>query len=151
MDNIDLSPHLIDILRIWFGSKNLMFKILSANKFENKSLDHVVILSNSKKFRIEIEMTMCMWKNHHTTDILGSKGSAHINSLCKWGPTSFILRKRKLPAGIPYEKKKTLTMKDPTWNLEHNYFFNLINKRTKTNFKNDIFIFKILKKMDKKL
>ena len=40
-------------------------------------------------------------------------------------------------------------MKDPTWKLEHNYFFNLIKKKTKTNFENDIWIFKELKKMEK--
>ena len=147
----DLAPHLMDIVRIWFGGKKFNFKIASSNKFENKSLDHVVILFSSKKFRIEIEMTMCMWKNHHTTDLLGSRGSAHITSLCKWGPTNFILRKRKLPSGIPLEKNKSLITKDPTWKLEHNHFFKLIKKKVKTNFENDIWIFKILKKMEKKI
>jgi scyllo-inositol 2-dehydrogenase (NADP+) len=147
----DLAPHLLDIVRIWFGNKRFKFKIVSSNKFENHSLDHVVILCSSKIFRIEIEMTMCMWKNHHTTDIIGSKGSAHISSLCKWGPTNFTLRKRKLPSGIPIEKNKTLITKDPTWKLEHNHFFKLIKKKVKTNFENDIWIFKILKKMEKKL
>lgn len=145
----DLGPHLLDIISIWFGNKKFKFKIVSSNCFENKSLDHVVILCVNKAFRIEIEMTMCMWKNHHATDIIGSKGSAHISSLCKWGPTSFFLRKRRLPSGIPLEKIKTLIMKDPTWKLEHNYFFNLIKKKTKTNFENDIWIFKELKKMEK--
>ena len=147
----DLAPHLMDIVRIWFGGKKFNFKILSANKFENNSLDHVVILFNSKNFRIEIEMTMCMWKNHHTTDILGSKGSAHITSLCKWGPTTFTLRKRKLPSGVPIEKNIKLISKDPTWKLEHDHFFKLIKNKTKTNFENDIWIFKLLKKMEKKI
>ena len=147
----DLAPHLMDIVRIWFGNKKFNFKIVSSNKFENKSLDHVVILFSSKTFRVEIEMTMCMWKNHHTTDLLGSKGSAHITSLCKWGPTNFTLRKRKLPSGIPFEKNKTLISKDPTWKLEHDHFFKLIKKKVKTNFENDIWIFKILKNMEKKI
>lgn len=146
----DLAPHLIDIVRIWFDGKKFNFKIASSNKFENKSLDHVVILFSSKNFRIEIEMTICMWKNHHTTDLLGSKGSAHISSLCKWGPTNFTLRKRKLPSGTPSEKNKTLIMKDPTWKLEHNHFFKLIRNKTKTNFENDIWIFKTLKQIEKK-
>ena len=147
----DLAPHLLDIIRIWFGTKQFDFKVISSNKFENKSLDHVVILCDSNNFRIEIEMTMCMWKNHHTSDLIGSKGSAHITSLCKWGPTSFTTRKRILPSGFPIEKTKTLIMKDPTWRAEHDHFFKLLKKKTKTNFKNDIWIFKTLKKMEKKL
>ena len=147
----DLAPHLLDITRIWFGGKKFKFKIISSNKFENRSLDHVVILCNKNNFRIEIEMTMCMWKNHHTSDLIGSKGSAHISSLCKWGPTSFTVRRRIFPSGLPKEKIKTLIMKDPTWKLEHDHFFKLIKKKTKTSFKNDIWIFKVLKKMEKKI
>ncbi len=96
-------------------------------------------------------MTMCMWKNHHTSDLIGSKGSAHISSLCKWGPTTLTVRRRVFPSGSPKEKIKTLIMKDPTWKLEHDYFFKLIKKKTKTSFKNDIWIFKILKKIEKKI
>ncbi len=147
----DLGPHLLDLVRIWFGSKKFTFKIVSSNNFENKSLDHVVILCISKTFRIEIEITVCMWKNHHTTDIIASKGSAHISSLCKWGPTSFCFRKRKLPSGNPAEKTKTLIMKDPTWQIEHDHFFRLIKNKTKTNFDNDIWIFKTLKKLEKQI
>ena len=29
------------------------------------------------------------WRNHFTCDVLAEKGSAHIESLCKWGPTTF--------------------------------------------------------------
>ena len=35
-------------------------------------------------------------------------------------------------------------MKDPTWNLEHKHFFDLI-KRKKTNLSHDIWIYKELK------
>ena len=54
-----------------------------------------------KIFRIELEMTMLMWKNHFTSIILAENGTAHISSLCKWGPTKFIVRERVLPSGIP--------------------------------------------------
>ena len=147
----DLGPHLLDLVNIWFNDKKIKFKVVTVNKFENKSLDHAVIAFFRKNFRIEIEMTMCMWRNHHTTDVLGSKGSAHITSLCKWGPTTFYLRKRKFPSGAPSEKVKTLTIKDPTWKQEHNYFIKLIKNKAKTNFKNDIWIFKIIKKIQKNL
>ena len=147
----DLAPHLLNILETWFKDNKFKFNIISSNKFENKSLDHVVILSKSKEIRIELEMTMCMWKNHLTCDIIGRKGSIHINSLCKWGPSTLTLRKRKFPSGTPHETNKVLKMKDPTWNLEHKYFFNLIKKRKKTNFSNDIRIFKEIKRMEKQI
>ena len=42
-------------------------------------------------------------------------------------------------------------MKDPTWQIEHDYFFRLIKNKTKTNFDNDIWIFKTLKKLEKQI
>ena len=34
-----------------------------------------------------------------------NKGSLHLNSLCKWGPSVLKLRKRVFPSGKPIEKK----------------------------------------------
>ena len=38
-------------------------------------------------------MSLCMWKNTFNFDLVGSKGSVHITSLCKWDKTVLILRK----------------------------------------------------------
>jgi len=66
-----------------------------------------------------------------------------MNNLCKWDNSILTYRKRKLPSGKPkeyiYEHKKG----DPTWSLEHDYLFN-INKKNKTNYKNDIKIKKYI-------
>ena len=73
----DLGSHLIDTTKFFFNTlttKN--WTIVDKHKFENKSLDHCVILYNSRKLRIELEMTMLMWKNHFTCDILAEKGTA---------------------------------------------------------------------------
>ena len=67
------------------------------------------------------------------------------NFSCKWGPTTFTFRKRKLPSGVPKEKNIKLISKDPTWKIEHDHFFKLIKNKTKTNFENDIWIYKLLK------
>ena len=37
-------------------------------------------------------MTLLSWRNHFTCDIFAENGSAHIESLCKWGPSTFTLR-----------------------------------------------------------
>ena len=55
-------------------------------------------------------------------DILAENGSVHIESLCKWGPSVFVNRKRVKPSGRPAEKTKTIIMDDPTWKNELNYF-----------------------------
>ena len=119
--------------------------MISNNKFENKSIDHAVIVSNQKNFRIELEATYCMWKNTFSCDILGSKGSLHIDGLCKWGPSMLKERYRTFPSGRPKEIVKILKKKDPTWKLEYNFFKKNIKKKSLTNLKNDLKIFSILK------
>ena len=111
----DLSPHLIDLCYFWFGYKNVKnFSLVTSLSHENNSPDHVVINSNFNRFYIQLEMTLCMWKNHFSCDLIGEKGSAHISSLCKWGPSTLTIRKRKIPSGVPKEKKYTLIK---TYNL----------------------------------
>ena len=86
-----------------------------------------------------------MWKNTLRCDIIGTKGSLHLNSLCKWGPSVLKLRKRVFPSGKPIEKKFIIKKKDPTWKLEHNYFFKLIKSKKISNLSNDIYINNIFK------
>jgi len=131
----DLGSHLLDTCNFWFGnnSNNDNWQMVSSNNFENVALDHAVILNQSNHLRIELEMTMLMWKNHFTCDILAEKGSAHIVSLCKWGPSKLIIRKRTLPSGIPKENQSILIQDDPTWKLEYEFFKNLINKKQNIN------------------
>ena len=73
-------------------------------------------------------MTLCMWRNHFTCDILAEKGTAHIESLCKWGPSKFTHRIRILPSGRPPEKQISIVEPDPTWALEYNYYKNLVHQ-----------------------
>jgi len=86
------------------------------------------------KARIELEMTLLMWRNHFTCDILAEKGSAHIESLCKWGPSTFVHRTRVLPSGRPPEEAVTLTQEDPTWALEYAAFKERIAAGAKTGY-----------------
>jgi hypothetical protein len=92
-------------------------------------------------------MTLLMWKNHFTADIIAKNGSAHISSLCKWGPSKFTVRKRTLPSGLPDEKITVLTKQDPTWKLEYDWFIKSCQNPKKFNFgniTNDIWINEIL-------
>lgn len=118
----DLGSHLLDTVDFWFDDRPTGFDVVSSNRFENRSPDHVVLVNETGRPRLEFEMTLLMWRNHFTCDILGEKGTAHIESLCKWGPSTFRLRTRVLPSGRPPETSDTLVGPDPTWAAEYVHF-----------------------------
>ncbi len=125
----DIGSHLLDIV-FWFFDlkKNILFRKMIYKKFENNSYDYSYIASNLNKTQINLEMTYCMWKNSFKLDIVGNLGSIHMDCLCKWGPSKLILRKRVKPSGVPKSKVYEISMKDPTWKREHEYFKRLTNR-----------------------
>ena len=147
----DLGSHLLDTCNFWFGTRRNDFLLTAANRFENSAPDHVVIASESASPRIELEMTLCMWRNHFTCDILAENGSAHISSLCKWGPATFIHRERILPSGHPPEFQETLIKEDPTWALEYDYFKNQVKTGAATDLSNDKWVQETLESLAKQI
>jgi len=142
---LDIGSHLLDTLIFWFGDKKIDIKYSNNFCFENLSPDHAILTGNIDNIFIELEVSLLSWKNDFTCDVIGDKGSAHISSLCKWGPSKFITRKRVLPAGKPDENISTLIQADPTWEHEYIYFKKLIKNKVATNLSSDIKIFNILK------
>lgn len=138
----DLGSHLLDTVLYWFGTPSEKFEIFSANRFENRSFDHFSFGSNGKPV-VQLEMTLLNWRNHFYADVFAEKGSAHIQSLCKWGPSTFTLRDRKLPSGRPDEQSVTLVQPDPTWQLEYEHFKKLC-KTGESNIENDLWINSVL-------
>ncbi len=141
----DIGSHLIDICLFIFDGKIKKMKLSSANKFENNSYDHSIINLNLKNLHIQLEMTLCSWENTFNFDLIGSKGSLHMRSLCKWSNSSLIIKKRKYPSGKPKIKKIVFKKGDPTWKLDHKYFSKIMKKNsTISNLKKDQFINKKL-------
>ncbi len=136
----DLGSHLLDTCRFWFGDLDDRFDIAAVNCFENRSPDHVVIGNEHGSRRIELEMTLLSWRNHFTCDIFAQNGSAHIDSLCKWGPATFTKRTRVLPSGRPPEQACTLTQDDPTWKAEYEHFKRLCETKATTDLSNDLWL-----------
>ena len=134
----DLGSHLLDTVLFWLGKPVSGLRIHSANRFENRAFDHVAFGSNGDPV-LECEATLLSWRNHHYTDVFAEKGSAHIESLCKWGPSTFTVRERQLPSGRPKEEAVTLVQPDPTWTAEYAYFKRLC-ERGESNLDNDIWI-----------
>ena len=143
----DLGSHLLDTCRFWFGEIDDGFAPLAVNSFENRAPDHVVVASERGSPRIELEMTLLMWRNHFTCDILAERGSAHIESLCKWGPASFVHRRRVLPSGRPPEERVTLIEDDPTWALEYAHFQRLCEERAPADLGNDLWLQRTLRRL----
>jgi len=134
----DLGSHLLDTVNYWFGHHFHDFEIYTANRFENKSFDHITFGSNVD-ILLQFELSLLSWRNHFYADIFAEKGSAHISSLCKWGPSTFVVRDRKVPSGRPDEESVILTQSDPTWSLEYEHFKNLCRSGV-SNLENDIWI-----------
>tara|TARA_B100001250_G_C19815668_1_gene798191 strand:+ start:1518 stop:2420 length:903 start_codon:yes stop_codon:yes gene_type:complete len=143
----DLFPHMIDMLIFWFGPRIINSKLMLKNKFENKSSDYASAIIKYKNFFSIIEGSYCMWKNSFTCEIVGEKGSIHMNDFCKWGTSLLEIRKRVLPSGRPKIKKYIEKKPDPTWLKEHNFFLNCINKKTKVDLHRDHLISKIINEL----
>ena len=136
----DLGSHLLDLCLYWFGEKITSLKIIELNKFENKAPDHAVITLEINNIKIELEMSLCMWKNTFACNVIASRGSAHLNSLCKWSKSTYCYRKRKFPSGQPYEKEISFKQGDHTWKVEYQFFKNLIKRKIRANFKRDLIL-----------
>jgi scyllo-inositol 2-dehydrogenase (NADP+) len=138
----DIGSHLLDMLLFLFGRPERDFEIWSFDAFENRACDHVLFGSRGTPV-VELEATLLSWRNTFTLDVYGDLGSAHINCLCKWGPSTLAVRKRVFPSGRPEEEVRTLESADPTWALEHDYFLKLC-RTAGTNIENDIWINSVL-------
>ena len=143
----DLGSHLLDTCRFWFGEIADSFDFVGVHRFENRAPDHVVISRERQLPRIELEMTLLMWRNHFTCDVLAERGTAHIRSLCKWGPSSFTKRTRVLPSGRPPEETVTLVQDDPTWALEYAHFKALCRSGAPADLATDRWLHRVLARL----
>lgn len=135
----DLGSHLLDMAIFLFGKDDLgAFEPWSFNCFENRSFDHVFFGSRGRLV-LEMEATLLSWRNTFSLDVFGELGTAHVNCLCKWGPSTFTARRRVLPSGKPDQDMITIECADPTWVIEYEHFKRLCQKRA-TNLDNDIWI-----------
>lgn len=148
----DLGSHLLNTILFWIGiPENAKFTIHSSHSFENQAPDHVAFgLSTNSELDLQMDVSLLSWRNHFSADIFAEKGSAHIISLCKWGPSKLIYRERKLPSGRPDEKATTLINADPTWALEYEYFKRLCSYGG-NNLDNDIWINDVLNDLTKQI
>jgi scyllo-inositol 2-dehydrogenase (NADP+) len=134
----DLGSHLLDLVLFLFGKPREPLKLWSAHSFENRALDHIAFGAEGQP-AWQLEMTLLSWRNTFSADVFAERGTAHIDCLCKWGPSTFTVRRRILPSGKPTEERHTLECPDPTWVAEYAHFEKLCATGG-TNIENDIWI-----------
>lgn len=138
----DLGSHLLDLTLFLFGQTSGKFEPWSCNRFENCAFDHVLLGYTGKPVLV-LEGSLLSWRNTFTLDVFAELGSAHIHGLCKWGPSTFIVRERVFPSGKPDEKVQTIEGPDPTWAAEYQHFKELCRVGG-TNIENDLWINSVL-------
>lgn len=147
----DLGSHLLDTLSFWFGASAVAdYRIELSSCHENQAPDHVIFSNIKTNPQVQCEMMLLSWRNHFVCDLFAEHGSAHIRSLCKWGPTTFTHRTRVLPSGKPPEQSVTLVQDDPTWQLEYAYFKQACLTKQQTDLTNDVWIHKVLQNLARK-
>jgi predicted dehydrogenase len=141
----DLGSHMLDMAHFLFGPHSEGGELWSADRFENKAPDHVLFGYRGERV-LEMEATLLSWRNSFRLDLFAELGSAHIDSLCKWGPSTLTVRKRILPSGRPEETVEVLEQPDPTWALEYRHFLELC-RTGKSNLENDIWIYEKIREL----
>lgn len=134
----DLGSHLLDMILFLFGDVQGPCRVWRADRFENRAFDHFLFGFHGS-LPIDCEVSMLSYRNSFHCDVYGELGSAHIECLCKWGPSVLTLRKRVFPSGRPDEESSTLISADPTWGIEYNHFRRLCESPS-NNLANDLWI-----------
>lgn len=125
----EIGSHLLNLTQFLFSKPFHNVDLISSACFENETPDHIVFNINNRDIVVECEATYCSWQNTFTLDILGSEGSLHVNSFCKWGKSELEWRKRVYPSGVPETKTLSWSMPDPTWDEEYNFFRSICRNR----------------------
>lgn len=117
----DLGAHLLDLVLYFWGERADKVALWSATRLENKAFDHAAF-GFAADPPIQMEVSLVSWRNAFTIDVFGERGSLHISSLCKWGPSTLTRRTRVLPSGVPEETRRTTRRKDRSWAEEYAHF-----------------------------
>ena len=136
----DLASHMLDLCLFFFGRPAGAPQVWMTQRYENAAFDYFLMGFPESSPVITLEGTLLSWRNTFGLDLIGEKGSIHVVGLCKWGPTSLIVRSRVLPSGRPQEDVDTLEQQDPTWAIEYVHFRTLCATGHTTNIDNDLWI-----------
>ena len=118
----DLASHMLDLCAFFFGRPRGEAKVWMTQRYENAAPDYFLLGYPDSVPVLKLEGTLLSWRNTFGLDLIGEHGSIHVAGLCKWGPSSLVVRGRVLPSGKPDEEVHTLEQRDPTWAIEYEHF-----------------------------
>jgi hypothetical protein len=122
-----------------------------SQRYENAACDYFLLGFPDAAPVLKFEGTLLSWRNTFGLDLIGERGSIHVVGLCKWGPSSLVVRGRVLPSGKPDEEVHTLEQRDPTWAIEYADFRDRCARGAGTNIDNDIWINGVLNQLGRTL
>lgn len=141
----DLGSHLLDIARFLFGAPAGTWELWSSHAFENRAFDHALFGTRGMPSMI-FEASLVSWRNTFRFEVVGERGSAHVEGLCKWGPSTLTICRRVLPSGRPQEEVQRIEGPDRSWALEYEYFTQLC-RTGGTNLETDLWINRTLREL----
>ena len=123
----DLGSHLFDLTDFLLDARPQRIEPWACDRFENQAYDHVLLGARTQP-ALQYEMSLLSWRNSFHAEITAEKGSAQVHCLCKWGPSSLVVRRRIFPSGKPTEEVQTVEKPDPTWEAEYAEFLAMCQK-----------------------
>jgi scyllo-inositol 2-dehydrogenase (NADP+) len=134
----DLGSHLFDLTDFLLDTRPERVEPWACQRFENQAYDQVLLGTRTQP-ALQYEMSLLSWRNTFHAEITGEKGSAQVHCLCKWGPSSLVVRRRIFPSGKPIEEIQIVEKGDPTWEAEYADFLNLC-RAPRTSLAKDLWI-----------
>ncbi|HZP95136.1 MAG TPA: Gfo/Idh/MocA family oxidoreductase [Candidatus Limnocylindria bacterium] len=115
----DLACHLFD-LAAWILDERPVFRTWTAQHHETTGPDHAVLGSDDG--RLVLDVSYLSWKNQFRIDLVGSRGSLHLDGMRKWGPCELSVRERVFPSGVPRESTFRDEGPDLSWEQDITLF-----------------------------
>lgn len=137
----DLASHLIDLVGFVFGRFGVEFVVWARDAHEVKGVDHCILATDDR--RIVLECSYLSWKNRWRIEVVGSRGTLQTEGLTKWGPTTLVVRRRRMPSGVPDEERNVISIPDPTWVRDLAHFEEMVASG-RTSFGNDLWLSRTL-------
>lgn len=120
----DLASHLIDLVGFVFNRPGTEFVIWVREAHELRGIDHCILATADR--RIVLECSYLSWKNRWSIEVVGSRGAVQMDGLTKWGSSTLVVQRRRLPSGMPDEERTVVHGPDPTWARDVAHFEEMI-------------------------
>ena len=133
----DMASHLIDLAGFVFGRAGEELRVWERHAHELKGPDHCILATPDRA--VVIECSFLAWKNRWRIEVTGEQGSLEMDGLTKWAGSELIIRRRRLPSGVPDETRDVLPPPDRTWVGDIAHFESLVAAR-RTSRDNDLWL-----------